>query len=225
MGVSRCFHRDHLKYILAAKAQCRRLVVGITNPDPTLTREDSADRNRSSALANPLSYYERMLMVEATLLEAGLLHTEFLVTPLPINMPELFKYYVPLNATFFLTIYDAWGRRKQERLQSIGLRTVVLWERPETEKAIQGTDVRRLIAAANPWGRCCLQRWSLWSSNGICRKGCGNWLKQWTRRTRTGLTCRRPSRRRLRRREFPPDCGLFSWPCTILVRDAHHVVH
>ncbi len=151
-GRFQVFHRDHLKYILAAKAQCRRLVVGITNPDPTLTREDSADRNRSSALANPLSYYERMLMVEATLLEAGLLHTEFLVTPLPINMPELFKYYVPLNATFFLTIYDAWGRRKQERLQSIGLRTVVLWERPETEKAIQGTDVRRLIAAGEPVG-------------------------------------------------------------------------
>ena len=71
MGVFKLLHNDHLEYILAAKARCKRLVVGITNPDPTLTREDAADRNRSSRTANPLSYYERMLMTEAALLEAG----------------------------------------------------------------------------------------------------------------------------------------------------------
>lgn len=150
-GRFQILHNDHLEYILAGKARCRRLVVGITNPDPFLTREDAADRNRSSRMANPLSYYERMLLVEAALLEAGLHHTEFLITPLPINIPELYQCYVPLDALFFLTIYDAWGRRKQERFQSMGLRTCVLWERPEQEKKITGTEVRRRIVRGEDW--------------------------------------------------------------------------
>ncbi len=150
-GRFQILHNDHLEYILAAKARCKRLVVGITNPDPTLTREDAADRNRSSRTANPLSYYERMLMTEAALLEAGVPYGDFLITPLPINIPELYQCYVPLDAMFFLTIYDAWGRSKKERFQALGLRTCVLWERPEQEKNLTGTEVRRRIVRGEPW--------------------------------------------------------------------------
>jgi hypothetical protein len=38
--------------------------MGITNPDPMLTREDRAGTNRSSALANPLTYYERYAIIQ-----------------------------------------------------------------------------------------------------------------------------------------------------------------
>lgn len=150
-GRFQVLHNDHLEYILAGKARCQRLVVGITNPDPSLTREDAADRKRSSRLANPLSYYERMLLVESALLEAGVAREEFLITPLPINVPELYSCYVPLDALFFLTIYDAWGRRKLERFRSLGLRTCVLWDRPEREKKITGTDVRGRILRDEGW--------------------------------------------------------------------------
>ncbi len=150
-GRFQILHNDHLEYILAGKVRCKRLVVGITNPDPFLTREDEADRNRSSRMANPLSYYERMLMAEAALLEAGIPHADFVITPLPINIPDLYQCYVPLNAMFFLTIYDAWGRSKKERFQSMGLRTCVLWERPEQEKKLTGTEIRRRIVQDESW--------------------------------------------------------------------------
>ena len=32
-------HNDHLRYLLAGKALCRHLVVGLTNPDPSLPTE------------------------------------------------------------------------------------------------------------------------------------------------------------------------------------------
>lgn len=40
-GRFQLLHNDHLKYLLAGKARCEHLVVGITNPDPCLTKADA----------------------------------------------------------------------------------------------------------------------------------------------------------------------------------------
>ena len=61
-GRFQVLHNDHMEYILAGKARCEFLVIGITNPDPTLTRTDPADLSRSAATANPLTYFERCIM-------------------------------------------------------------------------------------------------------------------------------------------------------------------
>ena len=76
-GRFQVLHNDHIKYLLAGKQLCRHLVVGITNPDPSLTRDSEANPHRSSPIANPLTYYERYLMVQAALLEQGLKYSEF----------------------------------------------------------------------------------------------------------------------------------------------------
>lgn len=145
------FHNDHLRYVLAARERCRHLIVGVTNPDPSLTRPDPADPGRSDAAANPLTYFERYTMVRAALLESGLRHEDFSVVPLPINLPELYRHYVPLDGVFYLTIYDEWGRRKLELFRSLGLAVEVLWERPLAEKGITAADVRDRMARGQPW--------------------------------------------------------------------------
>ena len=150
-GRFQVFHNDHLKYLVEAKTRCRRLVVGITNPDPALTRDDEADPNRSLEYNNPLTYFERHIMVKEVLLEQGFEPRNFHVVPLPINIPELYHYYVPMDAVFFITIYDDWGRRKLFRFQEMGLRTEVLWEKTVDEKQIAGADIRRKIVAGLPW--------------------------------------------------------------------------
>lgn len=150
-GRFQILHNDHLRYLLAGKALCEHLVVGITNPDPVLTGADPADPDRSAPQNNPLTYYERQAMATAALRGAGLLHDEFSVVPLPVNLPEIYGHYVPLDALFFLTIYDDWGRRKKELFTSLGLRIHVLWERPIEEKGICGREVRRRMAAGEPW--------------------------------------------------------------------------
>lgn len=150
-GRFQVLHNDHLKYLLAGKQRCQHMVIGITNPDPVLTTDNPADLQRSDPIANPLTYFERYTTIRRVLIDAGLSHSDFSVVPFPINLPELFKYYVPLDATFFLTIYDEWGRQKLKQFQGMGLATEVLWERPLNEKGISGNDVRKRMAEDNKW--------------------------------------------------------------------------
>jgi nicotinamide mononucleotide adenylyltransferase len=150
-GRFQVLHNDHLSYLLAGKSRCRDLVVGITNPDPVLTRDDPADPNRSSPLANPLTYFERYTLVREVLLGAGLHYAEFSVVPFPVNLPALYRYYLPLDATFFLTIYDEWGKRKREQFKAAGLKTEVLWTRDPESKGQSAGEIRRRMAFGEAW--------------------------------------------------------------------------
>ena len=150
-GRFQILHHDHLKYLLAGKKQCRALVVGITNPDPMLTRKEDSAPERDLPVSNPLTFYERQFLVRTVLQENGVRSNEFSVVPLPINFPELYQYYVPMEATFFLTIYDDWGKKKQDYFESMGLKTHVLWEVPLEKKGISGSDVRARMMDGKPW--------------------------------------------------------------------------
>ncbi len=150
-GRFQVLHNDHLKYLLAGKARCHHLVVGITNPDPTLTRDDPVNPGRSKPGANPLTYFERYTMVRAVLLRAGLTHLDFSVVPFPINFPALYRYYVPLDATFFLTIYDEWGEHKLQQFAAAGLKTEILWRKGHQDKGISAEEVRCRMTCGEPW--------------------------------------------------------------------------
>lgn len=150
-GRFQVLHNDHLKYLLAGKERCRHLVVGITNPDPLLSRDDPADPNRNRPQANPLTYFERYTMVRMVLLGAGLPQGDFSVVPFPVNLPALYRYYLPLDATFYLTIYDEWGRHKLEQFKAAGLKTEVLWTKDPEAKGISAEQVRRRMALEQEW--------------------------------------------------------------------------
>lgn len=144
-------HNDHMTYLLAGKSRCDHLVVGITNPDPVLTKEDSADPLRSTDAANPLTYYQRQVLLREALNEAGVEYSAFAIVPFPVNRPELYRYYVPPGAIFYVTIYDDWGRKKLQLLQSAGLVTEVMWERPSSEKGLTAATVRAAMGRGAPW--------------------------------------------------------------------------
>ncbi|MEW6139665.1 MAG: nicotinate-nucleotide adenylyltransferase [Thermodesulfobacteriota bacterium] len=144
-------HNDHMKYLLAGKSRCRHMVVGITNPDPLLTSHDPDDPVRSLDSANVLTYYQRLNMIRDALLEAQVSYEEFSIVPFPVNRPDLYRFYAPLDATFYLTIYDSWGHKKHKLFQSVGLKTEVMWEKPATEKGICGATVRNAMVHGDPW--------------------------------------------------------------------------
>ena len=150
-GRFQVLHNDHMKYLLAGKSRCSHLVVGITNPDPSLTKEDLANSHRSRDIENPLTYFERYLMMSAALREAGLKCEEFSVVPFPINFPGLYQYYVPLEAVFYVTVYDSWGKRKIQLLESVGLTVEVMWEKSPEEKGLSGIFVRETILGGKSW--------------------------------------------------------------------------
>ena len=102
-------------------------------------------------MANPLTYFERYIIIRAALLEKGLNYSEFSITPFPINLPELIKYYVPLDAVFFLTIYDDWGRQKKQYLESLGLQIHVLWEVTLENKGLSSSNIREAMINGEEW--------------------------------------------------------------------------
>ena len=148
-GRFQVFHNEHLQYVLAAKAQCRHLLVGITSADSSVSPAEKEDANRTQAMANPCSYYERMKMIESALLEAGLSRDEFDIVPFPIGAPHLLHFYIPRETCIFLTILDEWGHRKAQRLQEFGYRAEVLWEK--TEKGISSSMLRQYITEEKDW--------------------------------------------------------------------------
>jgi len=150
-GRFQILHNDHIKFLKAGKKLSKHLIVGITNPDPSLTKDHDSNPHRSTPIANPLTYYERYIMIKEALLEEGLKFSQFSIVPFPINVPELLKYYVPMDAVFFLSIYDGWGRQKKEYLESLGLKVHVLWEVPLEEKGLSGSDIRNSMLKGEPW--------------------------------------------------------------------------
>ena len=138
-------------YLLAGKRRCDHLVIGITNPDPGLTSENSTDPLRSTVTANPLTYYQRQVLLRDALTEAGVAYPAFSIVPFPINRPDLYRYYVPPDAVFYLTIYDDWGRKKLQLLQSAGLATEVMWERPLSEKGLTAAAIRDAMTGDKAW--------------------------------------------------------------------------
>jgi len=148
-GRFQIFHNEHLAYVMAAKEKCDYLIVGITASDPTVSPVEAEDTKRTEAVANPCTYYERFKMIEAVLLEQGLERGEFDVVPYPIGRPELIKYYVPEDATHYVTILDAWGHAKNKRLYDLGLNVEVLWD--DKPKGISSTMIREKIAKGESW--------------------------------------------------------------------------
>ena len=148
-GRFQVFHKDHLRYVLTAKDCCEHLLVGITSADPSVSIQEKYDQNRGTRAANPCTYFERMEIIKQVLLEAGLSYEEFDIVPFPIGKPELVKFYIPVQATCYFTVYDKWGEDKVRRMEKEGYHTKVLWE--NREKGLSSTLIRECIAEGKEW--------------------------------------------------------------------------
>ena len=144
-------HNGHMEYLLEGKKRCGFLWVGIANPDPSLVADDPINPHRSLPTSNPFTYFERMMMIRESLLGAGIPGGQMGVVPFPINHPHLLRYYVPLDARFFVTIYDNWNRKKVEILRSLGANVEIMWERSMSDRVTSGVEIRSLIALEGEW--------------------------------------------------------------------------
>lgn len=145
------FHIGHLDYVMKAKEHCDFLYIGITNPDPSLTKPHKTNLKRASITSNPFKYYERLEMIKTTLINEGIKECNFEIIPFPINFPQYIKCYVPLNGIFFITIYDDWGYSKKEVLESLHLTVRVLQEGSKDLKLAEGTKIRKLMREGMEW--------------------------------------------------------------------------
>ncbi|HKR12811.1 MAG TPA: adenylyltransferase/cytidyltransferase family protein [Pyrinomonadaceae bacterium] len=145
-------HLGHMEYLLAGAALCENLVIGITSADPWQVGEENSDVNRGKPESNPCTYYERYLMIEGAMTDAGVARDAIRIVPFPHSYPERLRYYAPTDALYLLSIYDSWGETKLDRFRKLGLRIHELWRR--TEKLTSGSRIRELIQTDGDW-----QRW------------------------------------------------------------------
>ncbi len=145
-------HYGHMEFLLQAKKRCEFLIVGITNYDLTadFLRED-ASLARFHRQANPFTYFERMVMIRDSLVEAGVDLGQFVVVPFPIESPEKIANFVPEDVTFFQTIYDSWGTYKVQLLRDLGYQVEVMWTRTDAQRFSSGTQVRQWMVEGKDW--------------------------------------------------------------------------
>lgn len=148
-GRFQMLHKGHMEYLLAGMNRCERLIIGICNPDSTLMKYDAANPHRATASANPLTYFERYEMIKGALLESGA--GSFDIVPFPINYPELIHNYTPIEAKYYVTIYDQWGEKKKRLLEELGCDVDVMWTRTDNERFTSGTEVRQKIINGEEW--------------------------------------------------------------------------
>jgi cytidyltransferase-like protein len=143
------FHNGHLEYLKGAAGRCDELFVGITNPDPQRIRLEESDPLRHLPESNPYSYVERLLMVKAAALDAGIDLARLHIVPFPVNEPELWRAYVPEGVVQFIRLFSDWGGTKLDRLREAGYEVVVLDE--GAAKEISGAQVRAALRERGDW--------------------------------------------------------------------------
>lgn len=143
------FHNGHWEYTRAALVRCDSLIIGITNPDPSLIVPESTDGERHLPEANPFTFFERLRMIQSTLTEAQVSLTRVAIVPFPIHHPERWRHYCPLDTLQFVRLFSAWGQEKLQRLRDNGWRVEILDE--EVEKEVSGSEVRRRMRDGQGW--------------------------------------------------------------------------
>ena len=92
------------------------------------------------------------MCIKNAMIEFGIKREEFDIVPFPINFPEKIYNYVPLDAKFYITIYDEWGKEKYKILRdSLNLDIEVLREVTLAEKGISASDIRKNIQEGKNW--------------------------------------------------------------------------
>lgn len=190
------FHNGHLEYLRGAAERSDEVFVGITNPDPRRVKPEAADPLRHLPESNPFSYVERLLMVKAAAVDAGLELGRVHVIPFPVNEPELWPAYVPAGVTQYLRLFSEWGGTKLERLREAGYEVVVLDE--GAAKELSGTEVRAALRNGGDW-------------EALVPPGVGRVLRSLEQATAVKATARPDLSHR--RNRFPPGDPLCSPPC------------
>lgn len=151
-GRFQIMHMGYMEYILAAKMRCRRLIVGIGNPDITHLQFNRFQKGGMREKTNPFTYYEKMQMIRLALQDFGIKSEEIEFTPFPLDTPKLLNNYVPDTAVFYMTIFDEWALEKKELLEEkMGYHTEILRTGNAQDKKITSSLVLRTMAEDGAW--------------------------------------------------------------------------
>jgi cytidyltransferase-like protein len=139
------FHIGHFCYLKRALSLTKeRLIVGITNPHPSLIKKEYTDNHRHLADTNPFTYFNRQTMIRDSILldyevkdYFHMIHT----VPFPIHDEELWAYYIPPDTVQIVNILEKWDNVKKSRFEKFGYRVHVL----NDPRIASGTMIRKRL--------------------------------------------------------------------------------
>jgi|WetSurMetagenome_2_1015567.scaffolds.fasta_scaffold202977_2 nicotinamide mononucleotide adenylyltransferase len=149
------FHNDHLKYCIDAKKHCDFLWIGLTQFDINSLAQSPKDKHRQAPKNNPLTYFERLCIIQASLVDAGLSKDTFSFIPFPIENPSNLHCFAPLDAPIFTTINDQWNEFKIKVLEKAGFKVIVLWKE---SKKFEGAKIRKMVLEGDIRWKTCVPR-------------------------------------------------------------------
>lgn len=151
-GRFQIFHLKHMEYLLAAKMRCKKLYIGITHSDiVSFAATSDLDLHGTTRRDNPLTYFERLEMIQGALAEFGVKREEYEIIPFPVSQPDLILQYAPRDAVYYMSLCTEWDEERYQILQGLGLETEVLWRRTKEEMGITGSEIRKLIVEEKDW--------------------------------------------------------------------------
>ena len=138
------FHRDHLSLTEAVVASGCRLIVAITNAEPSWRVPFVEAPHRHTDAANPFTYWQRAELVRAALQPLGVFE-DVRITPFPIHEPGLWSSYLPEGAECWVRARGPWESRKLRDLATrFPVRSV-----PAVSGEVSGTSIRRRMGAGD----------------------------------------------------------------------------
>jgi nicotinamide mononucleotide adenylyltransferase len=141
-------HGQHLALFESALADCAHVVVAVTNPDSSARRQEKTSAHRHTPGANPFTYFERVLLLQAALDDWG--HAgQTTVVPFDLTRPELWPEYVPVTARQFVRAYSDWEREKARRLAQGGYAVTLLDGDPTSR--LSSSDIRAHMWSGGAW--------------------------------------------------------------------------
>ncbi len=146
------FHIGHFDYLKRAlELTSDYLIVGITNPNPKLTKSEATDNHRHLSLNNPFTFLERLQMIQTSVFATkGISRekaTRIFIVPFPIHDESLWSFYVPKEAVQIMSVFEEWDFEKRKRFQMYGFKTYTL----ESQRIVSGTMVRTIFAENGNW--------------------------------------------------------------------------
>lgn len=143
------FHNGHLQYFRWAKARADCVYVGITQIHNQHVGEFPGAEHRGLLDNNPLTFFERFLVIEEALISDGFSLSDFRIIPFPIEDPFRLSVFLPTNITCFTTRHSEWNDHKIKLLADQGYSIEVLSDNEKHVLRASGTKIRSLIKSGD----------------------------------------------------------------------------
>lgn len=119
------FHLGHLNYLQNALELDGDLIIGLSTISQGGLGFPGVE-HRQTALANPLCYLERMMMIECVMRMARIELERVRFVPFPIDEPRSLLDIIPLSVSCVTTDLYEWNREKIRRLEVLGYKVLTL---------------------------------------------------------------------------------------------------